>query len=506
MITTQFLTLPTSPSKLPKVDVLFFTTDESKKLSPLLTALDKETDGLIQAALKSHGKFLGKKKQHVIVSLPAAFACRYAVILGTSCSGDDEDGVAHVTGGEINQVMNQLGQAKALLIVEKGKGQPGAPAAFAADMAIAAKLRSYRFEKYFTKKTPDELPSFTTLQIATPDNKAAAAQFDEGDAVGRGVCFARDLVSEPANIIYPETMAERCKELSKLGVKVEVLGEAEMEKLGMGSLLCVGQGSRRESKLIIMRWQGSSDKKQAPVAFVGKGVTFDTGGISLKPSGKMHEMKYDMGGSAAVIGTLYALAARKANINAVGVVGAVENMPDGNATRPGDVVTSMSGQTIEVLNTDAEGRLVLADALWYTQEKFKPRFVINLATLTGAIVVALGSSRAGLFSNDDTLAEQLFNAGKESGEPLWRLPMGSVYDKQIDSDIADMQNIGADREAGSITAAQFLKRVIKEGTPWAHLDIAGMAWADKDKPIVSKGASGFGVHLLNQLVKSYYEK
>ena len=321
-----------------------------------------------------------------------------------------------------------------------------------------------------------------------------------------GIFFTRDLVSEPANIIYPESLAEKCKELSTLGVKVEILGVKEMAKLGMGSLLGVGQGSAKESKLVVMQWNGDSNKSDAPLAFVGKGVTFDTGGISIKPAGGMEEMKWDMGGAGTVIGLLKTLAGRKAPVNAVGVAGLVENMPDGNAQRPGDVVTSMSGQTIEVLNTDAEGRLVLADALWYTQERFKPRFVIDLATLTGAIIVALGTSRAGMFSNNDTLAQQLSAAGKKSGEDVWRMPLADVYDKQIDSVIADMQNIGADREAGSITAAQFLQRFIKDKeTPWAHLDIAGVAWTKKDLDTCPKGATAFGVQLLNQLVADYYE-
>jgi leucyl aminopeptidase len=284
---------------------------------------------------------------------------------------------------------------------------------------------------------------------------------------------------------------------------VQILGEAEMKKLGMGALLGVGQGSERESKLVVLRWNGGK-KGDAPIAFVGKGVTFDTGGISIKPAGGMEEMKWDMGGAGVVIGLMKALAGRKAKVNVVCVAGCVENMPDGNAQRPGDVVTSMSGQTIEVLNTDAEGRLVLADALWYTKEKFKPKFMVNLATLTGAIIVALGTSRAGLFSNNDKLAEQLFKTGEKTGEELWRLPLADVYDKQINSDIADMQNIGKDREAGSITAAQFLQRFVGD-TPWAHLDIAGTAWSKKDSPIAVKGATAYGVRLLNELVADFYE-
>jgi leucyl aminopeptidase len=278
-----------------------------------------------------------------------------------------------------------------------------------------------------------------------------------------------------------------------------------MKKLGMGALLGVGQGSERESQLVVMRWQGAADAKAKPVAFVGKGVTFDTGGISIKPAAGMEEMKWDMAGSGVVIGLMRALAARKAKVNAVGVVGLVENMPSGTAQRPGDIVTSMSGQTIEVLNTDAEGRLVLADALWYTQENFKPAFIVDLATLTGAIMIALGQHHAGMFANDDELSDRLTAAGRQTGELVWRMPLAPAYDKLIDSPAADMKNIGG-RWGGSITAAQFLQRFIQKGTPWAHLDIAGMAWSDKDAPTVPKGATAFGVRLLDRLVADHYEE
>jgi len=311
------------------------------------------------------------------------------------------------------------------------------------------------------------------------------------------------LVTEPANIIYPETLAAACKNLEQDGVKVTILGEKEMAKLGMGALLGVGQGSVRESQLVIMEWLGGA-KDDKPVAFVGKGVCFDTGGISIKPAGGMEEMKWDMGGAGAVIGLIKTLAGRNAKVNAIGVVGLVENMPDGNAQRPGDVVTSMSGQTIEVLNTDAEGRLVLADALWYTQDTYKPKFIVDLATLTGAIIVSLGGVYAGLFSNNDKLSKRLSESGEATGEKVWRFPLCDAYDKMINSDIADMQNIGAERQAGSITAAQFLQRFVND-TPWAHLDIAGTAWSKKDAATCPKGATGFGVRLLDNLVREHYE-
>jgi leucyl aminopeptidase len=315
---------------------------------------------------------------------------------------------------------------------------------------------------------------------------------------------AGDLVSEPANVLYPQSYADRIKAFESLGLKVEVLGEDEMIKLGMFSLLGVGLGSRKESKLVVMQWLGADDKSAQPVAFVGKGVTFDTGGISIKPADGMEDMKWDMGGSATVVGTMVALAGRKAKVNAIGVVGLVENMPDGNAQRPGDVVTAMSGTTIEVINTDAEGRLVLADALWYTQDRFKPQFMIDLATLTGAMIIALGMDYAGVFSNNDDLAEKISEASKSVSENTWRMPLPTQYEKQIDSKIADIRNIGG-RPGGSITAALFLQRFVNN-VPWAHLDIAPTAWTNEQRlPTVPEGATGWGVRTLDALVKAHYE-
>ncbi len=318
--------------------------------------------------------------------------------------------------------------------------------------------------------------------------------------------FTRDLVSEPANVIYPETLAEQARSLEKVGVEVEVLDERAMRELGMGALLGVAQGSARPPRLVVMQWRGAgkADGRTAPLAFIGKGVTFDTGGISIKPAAGMGDMKWDMAGSAVVIGLMRLLAARKAKVDAVGIVGLVENMPSGTAQRPGDIVTSMSGQTIEVLNTDAEGRLVLADAMWYCQDRFEPRLMIDLATLTGAVIVALGHHNAGLFANDDELASRLTEAGKAVGEEVWRLPLAEAYDRDIDSDAADVKNIGGGRAGGSITAAQFLQRFVNK-VPWAHLDIAGMAWSSKDAATVPKGATAFGVRLLDRFVARYYE-
>ena len=374
----------------------------------------------------------------------------------------------------------------------------------AALLASGAKLRAYTFDKYRTKVKPEDKPKLKTVTVITDKAERAKKAFAPLEAIADAVEFTRNIVSEPANVIYPETLAAECKKLSKFGLTVEVLGEAQMKKLGMGSLLGVGQGSVRESQLVIMQWHGGK-KGQKPVALIGKGVTFDTGGISIKPANGMEEMKWDMAGSAAVIGTMRALAARNAKVNAVGVVGLVENMPDGNAQRPGDVVTSMSGQTIEVINTDAEGRLVLADALWYCQDRFKPQVMVDLATLTGAIIVCLGSLKAGLFSNNDKVAKSLADAAARTHEAVWRMPLGPEYDKMINCDIADMQNVGEGREAGSTTAAQFLQRFVND-VPWAHLDIAGVAWQNKIRvPLAPKGAVGWGVRMLNDWIAENYE-
>jgi leucyl aminopeptidase len=375
----------------------------------------------------------------------------------------------------------------------------------AADLAAGMLLRNHRFDKYKTKKSENgenDQNDDVVVTIVTADPSAAKKAFANAEAVAEGVMLARDLVNEPANILGPVEFAAKAKELEQLGVEVEILTEKEMKKLGMGALLGVAQGSSRPPRLAIMNWKGGKSKEK-PVAFVGKGVVFDSGGISIKPAGGMEDMKGDMGGAAAVTGLMHALAARKAKANVVGIIGLVENMLDGNAQRPGDIVTSMSGQTIEVLNTDAEGRLVLADAIWYTIDRFKPRFVIDLATLTGAIMVALGSQHAGLFSNDDELATQLSEAGTATGEKVWRMPLGAEYDKLIDSKNADMKNIGG-RYAGAITAAQFLKRFVKD-TNWAHLDVAGTAMGSPATEISQGWASGYGVRLLDRLVADHYE-
>ena len=368
--------------------------------------------------------------------------------------------------------------------------------------AAGARLRAWRHDTYRTRLNDNQKISLKTLTIASPFGDLDAA-FADAQAIAAGVRLTQDLVAEPGNIIYPESFVERCQHLATLGVEIDVLDEKAMQALGMGALLGVAQGSVRPPRLLVMRWNGGNAGDK-PVVFIGKGVTFDTGGISLKPGPGMEMMKWDMGGAGAVAGAMKALAGRKAKANVVGICGLVENMPDGNAQRPGDIVTSLSGQTIEVLNTDAEGRLVLCDCITWAQNTFGPNIIVDLATLTGAMVIALGHEYAGMFANDDDLAAALTKAGEASGNPVWRFPLSAAYDKLIDSPIADMKNIGP-REAGSITAAQFLKRFVNDGVKWAHLDIAGMAWADKDGPVWGKGATGYGVRLLDRFVADNFE-
>ncbi|WP_194954550.1 leucyl aminopeptidase [Sphingopyxis solisilvae] len=368
--------------------------------------------------------------------------------------------------------------------------------------AMGARLRNWRLDTYRTRLAEKAKPTLASIVIASPHGDLAG-RWAANEAIAEGVAFTQTLVAEPPNILYPESFVERCQHLADMGVELEVLDERQMKALGMGALLGVAQGSTRPPRLLAMRWNGGN-AGEAPVVFVGKGVTFDTGGISLKPGPGMDMMKWDMGGAGAVAGAMKAIAGRKAKANVVGVVGLVENMPDGNAMRPGDIVSTMSGQTVEVLNTDAEGRLVLCDAITWVQKVYEPKVVVDLATLTGAMVISLGHEYAGMFANDDDLAAKLLAAGEASNNKLWRFPLSPAYDKLIDSPIADMKNIGP-REGGSITAAQFLKRFVDDGVAWAHLDIAGMAWADKDGPVWAKGATGYGVRLLDRYIAENHE-
>ena len=480
--------------KIVKSGALIVTAGEGRHLLPASQDADGLTGGAIARALKA-SKFKGKKNQLLEILAPNNMECSRLIVAGIGKSMDELD--AQSLGSTLYSKANAVGETEATLVVDSDDS-----ANLAANIAFGAILKSYRFDKYMTKEPINSKPTLAKLTIQLDEVSAAKKIFKDLQAIADGVFLTRDLVSEPPNVLYPESMAAEIKKMEALGVKVEILGEAEMEKLGMGALLGVGQGSVRESQIVVMQWDGGV-KNKAPLAFIGKGVTFDTGGISLKPGAGMEEMKFDMGGSGVVVGLMKALAGRKAKVNVVGVVGLAENMPDGNAQRPGDIVTSMSGQTIEILNTDAEGRLVLADCLWYTQERFKPQFMINLATLTGAMMVSLGSEYAGFFSNDDKLANKLTAAGVSTGEKVWRMPLHENYDKLIKSSVADMKNIGG-RYAGAITAAQFLQRYVNK-CKWIHIDIAGTTWSHKDAPATPKGATGYGVRLLDRLVSDQYE-
>jgi leucyl aminopeptidase len=484
---------------LPRAGALVLPLAEGFVLEGLAKQADEATNGAVSRGLEA-ASFKGKKGQSATLYGPGGHLSRI-VAIGLGAAPFDA-AAAEAAGGHALPLIAT--EVEATIAAESLPATEAA--ALAASFALGLRLRAYRFDRYRTKEAAEDKPKLTRVTIAVPDVPAAQAAHAPLSAIADGVFLTRDLVSEPPNILYPAEMAERCRALESLGVTVEILAPKELEALGFGALLGVAQGSAREARVVVMHWNGGTEGT-APVAFIGKGVTFDTGGISIKPAGGMEDMKFDMAGAGTVIGLMSALAGRKARVNAVGLVGLVENMPSSTAQRPGDVVTTHSGQTVEVINTDAEGRLVLADVLWYAQHRFKPRFMVDLATLTGAIIVALGHEHAGLFSNDDALATQLANAGTAVGEKLWRMPLGEAYDKQIKSDIADMKNVGG-RPGGSITAAQFIQRFIdiKDGAmPWAHLDIAGTAWATKDAPTTPKGATAFGVRLLDRLVADHYE-
>lgn len=475
------------------------------RLSPGAQALDEATGKQISRAIKA-SRFTGDVADVLEIIAPHGFDATRLLIVGLGVAEKASGPEFERIGGQIYARIATSGDTS-LTIDLSDLGQLGVSEGEAsAHIATGIKLRAYRFDQYRTKEPQAKKPTLEKVNVQSDEPKVAEAFFAKLSGVAEGVFFARDLVSEPANIIYPKSFVERAKELTSLGVKVEVLGEKEMRKLGFGALLGVAQGSAHEPQLLIMEYDGVGGRaKSQPVIFVGKGVTFDTGGISIKPAAGMEAMKWDMGGAGAVAGVMKALAARKAKCRVIGICALAENMPSGTAQRPGDVVKSYSGQTIEVINTDAEGRLVLCDAMWYAQERYNPKVMVDLATLTGAMIISLGHEYAGLFANDDTLATQLVTAGLHSGDQLWRFPLGEAYDKLIASPIADMKNVGP-REGGSITAAQFLKRFVKDGVAWAHLDIAGMVWSDKDAPLWEKGATGYGVRLLDQFIAQYHEQ
>ncbi|MDO8801256.1 leucyl aminopeptidase [Phenylobacterium sp.] len=484
------------------MDIQFVAADAAlgEKSALAIVVFEGEAAGLQGGAFAkalAGSRFTGAKGQTLDLLAPAGSDAVRVVLVGAG-KADGFDGLGAETAAASAYNAVKTSGLTTLRV------QIAGDASLAAKAAFGVRLAAYRFDKYRTKEAAEKKPSITKAEIVTGDVDGAIGAFADLAALADAIAFSRDLVSEPPNVLYPAEFAKRVKQLEELGLEVEILGEAEMMQLGMGSLLGVGQGSLRESQLAILKWNGADDKKAQPIAFVGKGVTFDTGGISIKPADNMEHMKTDMGGAAAVSGLMHVLAARKAKVNAVGILGLVENMPDGNAQRPGDVVTSMSGQTIEIINTDAEGRLVLADAIWYCQQRFKPKFMVDLATLTGAIIVALGDDVGGLFSNNDELSTNLLAASKAEDEPLWRMPMPAHYDKKIDSVIADVKNTGG-RAGGSITAALFIQRFVND-VPWAHLDIAGAAWKSPSPvPTIPEGATGFGVRLLNRMVADKYE-
>ncbi|WP_421999436.1 leucyl aminopeptidase [Reyranella sp.] len=474
-----------------------------KQLLAGAQSVDKALGGALGRAMAS-GRFTGAKGQSLTLLAPSSRLAR-VTLLGVGKPNDLDARAAESMGGLLSAEANASGQKAASVVVDSVKGCRLSPAEIAARIALGARLRNYRFDRYKTKDKPEQKLSLEKMTVYVSEPAEAKRAWGRLEPIVDSVFFARDLVSEPANVLYPAEFARRARALAKLGLQVEIMGEAQMKKLGMHALLGVGQGSVRDSQLLVMRWM-KGPKTQKPIALIGKGVCFDTGGISLKPAGGMEDMKWDMGGAGAVTGAMRLLAARKARVNVVGICALVENMPDGNAQRPGDVVKSMSGQTIEVINTDAEGRLILCDAMWYAQERFKPQAMVELSTLTGAIIVALGHERAGMFSNNTPLSNQLRAAGAAIGEKLWRMPLGPKYDKLIDSDIADMKNVGGGRDGGSITAAQFLQRFVQDGVAWAHLDIAGVAWSNKGDSTTPKGATAYGVRLLDSWIAETYER
>jgi len=474
--------------------------DDTLKFGPATRKALGEAVSLVKRAAATN-QFKGKSGSTLDLLEPEGIKIQRLIVVGTGKASDLKEKDFLKFGGVLAGKLNSDSEAVTVLAeLPDAAMQPSQAAAIAA----GARLRAYRFDRYKTKKKDGDNGALRAqLSLAVEDVAGARKAFAGSAHIVDGIVLARELVNEPPNVLYPEEFARRAARLRKLGVIVEILDTKAMAKLGMGALLGVAQGSARPGRTVIMRYNGGK-RGEPPVAFVGKGVCFDTGGISIKGAANMEDMKGDMGGAACVVGLMHALAARKARVNAVGAIGLVENMPDGNAQRPGDIVTSMSGQTIEIINTDAEGRLVLADVLWYVAKKFKPKFMVDLATLTGAIMVALGTEHAGLFSNNDELAERLVKAGIETGERVWRMPLAPEYDKLIDSQFADMKNTGG-RHGGSITAAQFLQRFV-DNTPWAHLDIAGTAMGAPKTEINHSWGSGFGVRLLERLVAEHYEK
>jgi leucyl aminopeptidase len=477
-------------------DLVVFVGDDLKPTPAVAKQLGAKAMDLIARAAPAD-RFKGKAQSALTVAAPSALAVDRLIVIGI---GGEKDR-AKLDWAQLGGLVAGKVSAKTAIVLLDLPGIE-VTAEGTAEAALGARLRAYTFDRYKTKKDNDKDEGATRLVFALADPAAAKRAYKSRDGLADGVLMARDLVNEPPNVLGPEEFATRAEALRKIGVEVEILDEKAMRKIGMRALLGVGQGSSRESRVVVMRWNGGKPADQ-PIAFVGKGVVFDSGGISIKPGGGMEDMKGDMAGAACVVGLMQALASRKAKANVVGAIGLVENMPDGKAQRPGDIVTTLSGQTVEIINTDAEGRLVLADVLWHVQDRYKPKFMIDLATLTGAILVALAQEYAGLFSNNDELAQRLVTAGQATGERVWRMPLGPEFDKMIDSKFADMKN-SAGRNGGSSTAAAFLKRFVND-LPWAHLDIAGTGMGSPQSEINRSWGSGWGVRLLDRLVRDHYE-
>jgi leucyl aminopeptidase len=496
----EFVKVAFDQPSVPAGGTLIVFVDENLRRSSATAELLGSASALVDSAAEA-AKFKGKSSTALEVLVPRGLAATRLVVIGLGSEKDWAEIDFATLGGF---AMGKVTPGSQTMVAFDMPFAVTEPATAAADFALGLRLRAYRFDVYKQKKADDaEKEKPATVVVGVADAGAARREAKAREAIAEGVVLTRNLINEPPNVLNPEEFARRAAELEELGVEVEVLDEKALGKLGMRALLGVGQGSHAESRVVVMHWHGGKSKAK-PIAFIGKGVCFDSGGISIKPAGGMEDMKGDMAGAACVVGLMHTLAARKAKVNALGVIGLVENMPDGRAQRPGDIVKSMSGQTIEIINTDAEGRLVLADLLWYVQSKHKPVGMIDLATLTGAIVVALAQEYSGMFANDDELATKLEAAGKATGEKVWRMPLAKAYDKMIDSKVADMKNTGG-RHGGSITAAQFLQRFVN-GTPWVHLDIAGTALGSPVSETNQGWTSGWGVRLLNQMVADHYEK
>lgn len=498
------ITFSKAPANECEAAILCFYNDKERCAS--FDTVNVEVHGFLDHALDCSKKFKGKYGDIEILMVPEASSYSYVVLLGLGDRDKLKTAHAEKLGGKVSAALRAANIASADIFMDNDNP---ASKELTAYFANGIKLRSYGFEKYKTPK-PDEdkSPELENIDFVLFDNEEAAKLYDDFEKVAQGVFLARDLVNEPPNKLVPDIYAQRIRdELKPMGVEVDIFDEKKMEKFGMGAIMAVGKGSVNPPRMVIMRWIGDRAMTEGPLAIVGKGVTFDTGGISLKPAAGMEDMKMDMGGSAAVVGLMKALAGRKAKTNVIGIVGLAENMPSGNATRPADIIKSYSGKTIEVLNTDAEGRLVLADCLSYVQERYHPRLIIDLATLTGAILVALGHEYCGTFSTDDALWDHMNDAGQETGEKLWRMPLDEYWKKDMEGTISDVQNMAQKsvRVAGSCTAAGFLWHFIKEDIPWAHMDIAGTAWIKEDRDVTPKYGTGFGVRVLDRMIANFYE-